>query len=164
MDRTDVTRFTRVTAREGRTAVAPTATHLWLQLGTAAGLGLLMTVTHTLGLLGIARALRLKGRQLAPHAMDTRSVMLIGTLGLLLATLHIFEIVLFALLYLLVGAMGTFEDALYHSATAYSTLGMADGAFPREWRLVGAFEGLAGFVLIGWSTAFMVSTMNKLSE
>ena len=34
--------------------------------------------------------------------------------------------------------------------------------FPVEWRLVGALEGLIGFLLIGWSTAFFVTDMNRL--
>ena len=35
-------------------------------------------------------------------------------------------------------------------------------AFPPQWRLVGAVEALAGFLLIGWSTAVFVTDMNKL--
>ena len=139
-----------------------TTTQLSLQLAVAAGLGVLMAVSHTLGLLGISRLLRLEFHRLRPHAADFRMIALIGSMGFMVGALHIVEIVVFACLYLLVGAMGTFEDALYHSATAYSTLGMADGAFPRDWRLVGAFEGLTGFVLIGWSTAYMVSTMTRV--
>jgi len=135
---------------------------LSVQLGLTAALGLFMTISHTLGLLLISRVLRLEDRTLHPHAMDFRMLLLIGSMGFLVALLHIVEIVAYAALYLYAGAMPDFEDALYHSATAYSTLGMADGSFPRNWRLVGAFEGLTGFVLIGWSTAFMVSTMNRM--
>jgi len=138
------------------------AVSLGLQLTVAAGLGVVMTVTHTLGLLSISRGLRLEDRSLHPHAIDLRMLLLIGSMGFLVAALHIFEIVVYASFYRWVGAMTTFEDALYHSATAYSTLGMADGSFPRQWRLVGAFEGLTGFVLIGWSTAYMVSIMNRI--
>jgi hypothetical protein len=136
--------------------------HLGLQLAVTAGFGLLMTIIHTVGLVGISRFLKLEERSLHPHKLDSKMLLVIGSIGFMVAALHILEIVVFATFYLAVGAMATFEDALYHSATAYSTLGMSDGSFPRNWRLVGAFEGLTGFVLIGWSTAYMVSTMGRI--
>lgn len=50
----------------------------------------------------------------------------------------------------------------HYSASAYATLGQA-GEYPTyEWRLVGAIESLIGFLLIGWSTAFIVSKVDKL--
>ena len=72
------------------------------------------------------------------------------------------EIGLFGVFYLAVGAIGSLEEALYFSASSYATLGHPDIAFPAHWRLVGAVEGLAGFLLIGWSTAVFVTDMNKL--
>ena len=36
--------------------------------------------------------------------------------------------------------------------------------FSDEWRLVGALEALVGFILIGWSTAFMVRTLRKIID
>ena len=80
----------------------------------------------------------------------------------LLFMLHAAEIALFAYFYLAAGAIDTLEQALYFSASSYSTLGHPDIPFPDQWRLVGAIEGLAGFLLIGWSTAVFVTDMNKL--
>jgi ascorbate-specific PTS system EIIC-type component UlaA len=37
-------------------------------------------------------------------------------------------------------------------------------SFPEEWRLVGALEALVGFLLIGWSTAFMVQTLRRIID
>ena len=82
--------------------------------------------------------------------------------ALLLFALHVAEIALFALFYLAVGAAGDFEQALFSSASAYTTLGEPQADFPREWRLLGALEGLTGFLLLGWSTAFFVTDMNRL--
>jgi hypothetical protein len=135
---------------------------LGLQLGITAGLVFAMIVSHTLGLGGISRILKLEDRSLHPLAFDLKMLFLISTMGFLIVTLHVLEIVLYAIVYVAAGPMPTFEDALYHSATAYSTLGVSDGTFPRDWRLVGATEGLLGFVLIGWSTAYMVSAMQRI--
>lgn len=69
---------------------------------------------------------------------------------------------MFALLFLEVGATRTLEASLYFSASSYATLGHPDIDFPEKWRLLGAMEGLIGFLLIGWSTAVFVTDMNKL--
>ena len=41
-------------------------------------------------------------------------------------------------------------------------MGQSDLHFPEAWRLVGAIEGLIGFLLIGWSTAVFITDMNKV--
>ncbi len=51
---------------------------------------------------------------------------------------------------------------MFFSASAYATLGQPEIGFPERWRLVGAMEGLVGFLMIGWSTGVFVNDMNKL--
>jgi hypothetical protein len=136
--------------------------HFLTQLAAAALLIVLATAVHGAGLLGTVRALRLerpgiRGRGLHPH-----TIALLGGVALLLFLLHGAEIALFGFFYFLIGAFGTVEEALFFSASAYSTLSQPAADFPLEWRLVGALEGLAGFLLIGWSTAFFVTDMNRL--
>ena len=79
-----------------------------------------------------------------------------------LFALHTIEIWTYAILYAAVGALPTFDDALYFSTTTYSTLGYGDVVLPRAWRLVGAIEGANGIILLGWSTAFFVSVINRI--
>jgi hypothetical protein len=137
---------------------------LGIQLVAAAALLVLMTITHSVGLVGISKALRLEKHRLREHAFNVQAIGLLASFGLLLFALHIAEIFIFAVFYLAVGAIGTFEEALYYSASAYATLGWTAEYFPQDWRLIGALEALIGFLLIGWSTAFIVSTMQNLSE
>ena len=137
---------------------------LGIQLAVAGALVLVMTMTHSMGLVGISRLLRLEKDRLLEHDFNLSAVALLGWFGLLLFALHITEICIFAAFYLAVGAMHSVEEALYYSATAYATLGWTADFFPNEWRLIGALEALIGFILIGWSTAFMVSTMRRLTE
>jgi hypothetical protein len=87
-----------------------------------------------------------------------------GTYGLLLFLLHFLEIFVFAAFYKAVGAMRSMEEALYYSASCYATLGASTVGFSEEWRLVGALEALIGFILIGWSTAFMVRTLRRIID
>ena len=56
----------------------------------------------------------------------------------------------------------TLDEALYYSAAAYATLGRTGEFFPEAWRLIGAFEALIGFLMIGWSTAFITSKATRL--
>ena len=137
---------------------------LGLQLAFSAGLALLMIVTHSLGLFAIGRGLRLGDRNLEELSFGPRVIGLVAAMGGLLFLLHIFEIFIFAGFYLAVDAMQTLEEALYYSASAYATLGRTAEYFPTQWRLIGAVEALIGFLLIGWSTAFMVKTMSRLSD
>lgn len=143
-------------------AFEATASELGLQLAAGFGLAALMIVIHSVGLIEMSRRLHLREEELRDRDFDYSAVMLMVGLGSLLVSLHIIEIVIFALFYLQVGALHALEEALYYSASAYSTLGSSGPPSAQAWRMVGAVEAVMGFILIGWSTAFMVSTVDRL--
>jgi len=136
--------------------------HLGAQLLVAALLILLVTLMHGFGVVLLTRLLRLEDAHLRAHRLDFRAFGILTSMALSLFMLHALEIGLFACFYLSTGAIDTLEQALYFSASSYPTLGHPDIPFPDQWRLLGAIEGLAGFLLIGWSTAVFVTDMNKL--
>lgn len=76
--------------------------------------------------------------------------------------LHILEGVIWAVFYRGAGLFNDFETALYFSLTSYSTLGYGDAVLPRNWRLLGTLEGLAGILLCGLSAAFLFAIVNSL--
>jgi hypothetical protein len=121
-----------------------------------------MTLVHGAGVVGISKALRLDGERPRRRRFHLETVPVLSAVAILLFALHFLEIALFAGFYLAVGAFAAIEDALFFSTTAYATLSQPSADFPVEWRLVGAMEGLIGFLLIGWSTAFLVTDMNRL--
>lgn len=121
-----------------------------------------MTLLHGAGVVAISKALRLDGERPRRRRFHLETVPVLSAVALLLFALHSLEIALFAALYLAVGAFAGLEEALFYSATAYATLSQPSAGFPLDWRLVGAMEGLIGFLLIGWSTAFLVTDMNRL--
>ena len=141
-----------------------TAIDLGLQLGLVAGLVIAMVVIHSCGLVGISRLLGLHDEKSIPERFGIGGILLMGKFGVLLFALHIAEIFVFAFIYMWVSAITTLEEALYYSASAYATLGWTAEYFPTDWRLIGALEALIGFILIGWSTAFMVRTLRKIME
>jgi hypothetical protein len=136
--------------------------HLGTQLFIASLLILLVTLIHGFGVVLVTKLLRLEDSHLRAHRLDFRAFGILISMALSLFVLHALEIALFGFFYLAAGAIETLEEALYFSASAYATLGHPDIPFPDQWRLLGAIEGLAGFLLIGWSTAVFVTDMNKL--
>ena len=132
------------------------------QLAAAAGMMLAVTLSHALGLTAISKTLRLRAERLKEMDFSWRSLGLMACMALMLLLLHTAEIFLFAAFYIGVGAIAALDEALYYSAAAYATLGRTAEHFPGNWRLIGAFEALIGFLMIGWSTAFMTSKANRL--
>lgn len=136
--------------------------HLGAQLAASAGLVCLMALIHAIGVIGITKMLGLEDRSLRAHRVDFSALILLVSMALCLFAVHIIEITLFAVFYMAVGAIDGLEPALFFSASAYTTLGTIEASLPHHWRLVGAIEGLVGFLLIGWSTGVFITDMNKL--
>lgn len=116
---------------------------------------------HTFGLIGTTHAMgwlvarfRMNGRRSRVIAMIT---VVFGIFVVLMV-----EVFLWAVGYRIVDAFPDFETSLYFSATTFSTLGIGDIAPPVEWRLAAAIEGINGFLLIGWSTAYLVAASTRV--
>lgn len=138
------------------------AVKLAAQLGASALLVVICTMIHGGGLAGITRLFNLRDERLKEHDYNFQAVMLTCAMTLSLFLLHMVEIAAFAAFYLAVGAMSTVQDALHFSASTYATLGRTAEYFPKDWSLMGAIEALIGFLLIGWSTAFIVRNVSKM--
>lgn len=136
--------------------------HLAVQFGSAAALLLLTTLVHGAGVATIAHWLRLDGERPRVRRLHPRTVATLSAVALLLFLLHALEIALFGLFFFAVGALPGLEESLYFSAASYSTIGAPEFAMAEEWRLLGATEGVVGFLMLGWSAAFFVTDMNKL--
>ena len=134
--------------------------HLWVQLLWAGVLTILCLLVHGLGIVGITRVLRLEEPRLREMELNGGAFLLLTGLALCVFLLHAVEIAIFAAFYVAAGILSGIDDALYFSASSFSTLGTVDLVLPDRWRLVGAIEGVAGFLLLGWSTAFFVTDMN----
>jgi hypothetical protein len=143
---------------------ASEAVELWIQLGAAGLMVAVLTLIHGLGLVGISKLFKLQDERLEEHAFDSSALVLMATLAFSLFILHALEIGLIGGFYMAIGAIGTIEEALFYSASAYATLGYTAEYFPENWRLLAASEALVGFLLLGWSTAFLVHNINKLRD
>jgi hypothetical protein len=136
--------------------------NLWTQLAASGVLVVVMTLVHAFGIILVTRLLKLEDERLRAQPLGAGAFLLLSSIGLALFALHLTEIALFAFFYVAVGAVADIETGLFLSASYYSTLGQPDVGFPIHWRIVGAMEGLIGFLLIGWSIAVFIADMNKV--
>lgn len=136
------------------------------ELALSTALALAAVSIHGFGLLALGRGLELyeirAGRSyvegpLWQHALLTIAVVL----GLFV--LHGVEIWMYAALYKLIGAVPDLREAVYFSSISYGSIGYSDVLMAPQWRLLGAIEGVAGAILLGWSIAFFVSVMTPFS-
>jgi hypothetical protein len=81
-----------------------------------------------------------------------------------LVLLHISEICLWALYYLVGQAMPDSASALYFSSVTYTTVGYGDLVLPERWRLVGGIEALTGILMCGWSTGFFFAVVGRMYQ
>ena len=130
------------------------------QLFLATMVALVTSVIHLTGLALLVRLLRSHHRLVRPLRDAPVAILMIATATIF--GIHTAEIWLYALLYVLVGALGDFELALYFSTVTYSSVGYGDVLLGEEWRILGAIEGATGILMIGWSTAFLVSLLGQL--
>ena len=77
-------------------------------------------------------------------------------------TISIFESVVWALAYVIIGALASFADSLYFSIVTFTTLGYGDITITEPWRLLAASEAAIGIIIFGWSTAIVMSVIRKL--
>lgn len=116
----------------------------------------LTVIIHTFGLIGVTHAMgwitahiRLRGHRSRLIAMNT---VVIGVFAVLTC-----EVWLWAASFALIGVVDDFPTALYFSTITFSTVGYGDVIPHPEWRMLAALEGIDGFLLIGWSTAYLIA-------
>lgn len=119
-------------------------------------------VLHLAGLallLAILRRYRRASRRYLVILLNGGAI-LVAAFGLF--ALHSAEIWIWAGIYQLLGAFTDFEHALYFSTSTYVTIGYGDVVLPPGLRILGALEGASGIILIGWSTAFFFSIVDRM--
>jgi voltage-gated potassium channel len=122
----------------------------------ALGLTAITVIIHGAGAQASARRVAglWTGRKDRPgrFAAELLMAQLVGALLLL----HIAEALVWALFYVLAGALPDLETAAYFSLTSYTTVGYGDVVLPEAWRLLGPIEAAVGVLMLGWSTGILV--------
>jgi len=118
-------------------------------------------IVHTLGLIALTRWMVwiVGWFRLHRHSLGQVVAMVTTVLGLFLV--HTIEIWIWALVYLALGVVKGLEAAVYFSTVTFATLGYGDIIPAVEWRVFAALEGMNGFILIGWSIAYLISASTR---
>lgn len=69
---------------------------------------------------------------------------------------------LWAVVFMVLGIFPTFEEGVYYSLVAYTTLGLGDVIVPFEWRLLGGMTGANGFLMFGMMTAVLTDSLRHI--
>ena len=109
----------------------------------------------------LSQRFKLKQRLREEERLRGGFVVLSITLFFLLMN-SLFQIGLWALVFVLVGQFESYQDAFYHSAVNFATLGYGDIVMEKPWRLLGAMEAISGVLMLGLSTATLSSVFLEL--
>jgi len=106
----------------------------------------------------------LKRRNQMNTATLGASLAVIKGIMLLLVIGNLGQIAIWAWLFNLLGEFEQFDDAFYHSAVNFGSLGYGDIVMSEQDRLLGALEAINGVLMIGVSTAAMMSTFQGATK
>ncbi len=84
-------------------------------------------------------------------------LMVISMVMLLLVAGNLGQIAIWAFLFMLLGEFQTLNEAFYHSAVNFATLGYGDIVMSPEHKLLGPLQAVNGVLMIGVSTAALMS-------
>jgi hypothetical protein len=91
-----------------------------------------------------------------------KNVVVMTGITLITAAMHLSQIALWAVVFLVLGEISTFEKAFYVSAENYTALGYGDVILSERWRLLGPLEAINGLLLFGISTAGLFAVLSHL--
>jgi len=137
-----------------------------LELLLATAMILLTVVVHAVGMFLISHALRVQNvdTDFEYHPLSLKGFGLTLTMVLSLFVIHGLEIWLYAMLFLATGAVEGMRTAVYFSTISYAAIGYSDADINPRWALLAAIEGINGLLLLGWSTAFFVTIMQRFKR
>jgi hypothetical protein len=90
------------------------------------------------------------------------TILLIVAVGFSLAVLHSIESMIWAIVYVWLGALPSPADAAFFSVDSMTTRGASGLVLSPDWRMMGAVEAGDGMLLFGISTAFLFYVMLHL--
>lgn len=144
--------------------VANFITDIWDTLAISSFMVAVTVIIHFVGLAALMFVIRQRPPLTNPQGRYfSQRVLAILFVVFGLFAVHTLEIWLYAVVYHFgLHVFHDFETALYFSTVTFVSLGYGDVILPRDWRLVGAIEAANGVILLGWSTAFLITVIGRL--
>lgn len=92
------------------------------------------------------------------------AVMVLATIMVALVIGNMLQITLWGGLFFMLGEFRHFNDAVYHSAVNFATLGYGDIVMSEKHRLLGPIESVNGILMIGVSSAALMSILQQVTR
>lgn len=83
------------------------------------------------------------------------------TTVLFILGVQLLNVMAWAVTFLAVGAFDALEPAVYFALVSFTTAGFGDITLGPDWRLLSGLTTANGFLMFGWSTAYMVELMRR---
>lgn len=130
------------------------------QIALGAGLvGITVVIQAGFMLAGLNAMERLRTHERTFAHHHATLVIVLFVLFMFLAVIA--DVWLWAAFYVLIGAIGSFEEALYFSTVSFTTIGYGDVVLDKRWRLLASFEGANGMIIFGWTTALVIAVIQR---
>ena len=152
-------------ANEPDTAYNRQQARMWSQIFLGCFLVLATAVVHMFATAAVLVMLKKMGRLLHMNKASTLQLtLLVGGLVASMFLVSVLDTVIWAYVYLGVGAIEQLETALYFSMVTFTTLGYGDVTLSPDWRLLASFEAANGIMMFGWTTALITFVLQRLSS
>ena len=137
---------------------------MWPAILSAAVLSAVNLTLLALATAGLVRFLLPLVRRAVIRAPFWGGVAVLGTALVALLATALAQIALWAAAFVLCGEFADFEEAFYHSAVNFTTLGYGDIVMSRRWRLLGPLEAVNGSLTLGLSAALLFAVMGRIAD
>jgi hypothetical protein len=135
---------------------------MFQQIALGSALVLITTLVHTGCMMAAIRFVKKSNAGVrSGQSRWTREAM-IAVFVLLMFYAAILDVSVWAVAYLAVGAMPSFEPALYFSTVTFTSLGYGDIVLNDGWRLLAALESANGVMIFGWTTALIFAIVQRV--
>ena len=137
---------------------------MWPTILTAAALSLANLTLLALTAAALARFLLPRVRPVIARAPFWGGVVVSGAALLALLVAALAQIAVWAVAFVVCGELTDPEEAFYHSAVNFTTLGYGDIVMSRRWRLLGPLEAANGSLMLGLSAAILFAVLGRIVE
>lgn len=86
--------------------------------------------------------------------------LLVAMVAMMLGTFV--QVVLWGILFVILGEFSELYEAVYHSAVNFASLGYGDIVMSKSWKLLGPLEAINGVLMLGMSAAALMVILQQL--
>jgi hypothetical protein len=137
---------------------------VWPEILTASVLALANLSLLALATAGLVRFLLPRVPRAVGRSPFWGGAAVLGAALLALLATSLVQIAVWAAAFVWCGEFVDFEEAFYHSAVNFTTLGYGDIVMSRRWRLLGPLEAVNGSLMLGLSAAMLFAVMGRVAE